>query len=307
MTPLEELVNAFEFEAAAKVTLPPATFAEISGGDRRAFERITFRPRMMVNTTRLDLSSQLFGSELFAPIIVGPVAGLKRFCPEGELAMVRGASSAKAPVVISTRASYSLAEIAAQARTPLWCQVSPDGDPLHDAQTAVNAGYKAVFLTLGTSKERGADWEMIDRLRQGIGVPLILKGIMNIAEAKTAAGNGIAGIVVSSYSTHEAVRMAAPIEVLPEIADAVGGRLKILVDGGFRRGSDVLKALAMGADAALLGRPPVWALSAYGADGVARLLELLQTELARDMAMCGKRDLHSIDRSLVKMHRRTEA
>jgi 4-hydroxymandelate oxidase len=305
MTPLEELVNAFEFESAAKGRLDPETFAEISGGDRRAFERITFRPRMMVNTTRLDLSSQLFGSELFAPIIVGPVAGLKRFCPEGELAMVRGASSAKAPVVISTRASYSLAEIAGQARTTLWCQVSLDGDPLHDAQTAVNAGYKAVFLTLGTSKQRGADWKMIDRLRQGIGVPLILKGIMNIAEAMTAAGNGIAGIVVSSYSTHEALRMAAPIEVLPGIADAVGGRLKILIDGSFRRGSDVLKALAMGANAALLGRPPVWALSAYGAEGVQRLLELLQTELARDMAMCGKPDLHSIDRSLVKMHRHT--
>jgi 4-hydroxymandelate oxidase len=307
MTPLEELVNAFEFEAAAKARLDPATFAEISGGDRRAFERITFRPRMMVNTTKLDLSSQLFGSELFAPIIIGPVAGLKRFCPEGELAMVRGASSAKAPVVISNRASYSLVEIAEQAGTTLWCQVSPDGDPVNDAQAAVKAGYKAIFLTLGASQERGADWKMIDRLRQGVGMPLILKGIMNVAEAKRAAGDGIAGIVVSNYSMHAAVSMAAPVEVLPEIADAVGGRLKILVDGSFRRGSDVLKALALGANAALLGRPPVWALSGYGADGVQRMLELLQTELARDMAMCGKPDLRSIDRSLVKIHRRSGA
>ena len=118
-----------------------------------------------------------------------------------------------------------------------------------------------------------------------------------------AVQHGVQGIVVSSYAGGETGSTAASIEMLPAIADAVGGHLAVLVDGGFRRGSDVLKALALGARAVLLGRPPVWGLAAYGADGVQRLLELMQTELARDMAMCGRVNLQAIDRTVVKVHK----
>src|SRR5579859_4928317 len=117
MTPLNELLNAFEFEAFAKLNLRAATYREIAGGDRAAFDRITFRPRMMVNTTKLDLTLDLFGQSLFAPILVGPVSEQKRFHADGELAMVRGASAAKAPMIISSQSSFPVDQIAAQSKT----------------------------------------------------------------------------------------------------------------------------------------------------------------------------------------------
>jgi 4-hydroxymandelate oxidase len=140
-------------------------------------------------------------------------------------------------------------------------------------------------------------------------VPLLLKGVITPEEAKTAADRGIQGVVVSNYivapNNGEAGYNPFPpsIEALPAIVDAVHERVPILIDGGFRRGSDVLMALALGARAVMIGRPALWGLAAYGADGVQKVMELLQTELARDMAMCGKVNVKAIDRSLVKVHK----
>jgi 4-hydroxymandelate oxidase len=284
----------------ARRSLNAAAFAEIAGSDRNAFERITFRPRMMVDTTQLDLTTELFGQRLFAPILVGPASEQKRFHPEGELATVRGASAAKTAMVVSGRASFPIQEIAAQPAATLWYQVYPEPDL--DAQRrrigeAVDLGCKALCITIG-----GADWSAIDRLRQGLRVPVVLKGIMTPEEARAAIGKGIDGIVVSNYGGQARSGMAAPIEVLPAIAEAVAGKAPILIDGSFRRGADILKALALGARAVMLGRPALWALAAYGSAGVQAMLELLQTELARDMAMCGKPNLKSLDPALVKIH-----
>jgi 4-hydroxymandelate oxidase len=302
ITPLRELVNAFEFEAMARRALNAAAFAEIAGSERNAFERITFRPRMMVDTTHLDLTADLFGQRMFAPILVGPTSEHKRFHAEGELATVRGASAAKTFMVVCGHASYSIREIAAQSATTLWYQVHPEADA--DAQRrrideAVQAGCKALCITTG-----GADWSAIDRLRQGLRVPCVLKGIMTPEEARAAIGRGIDGIVISRPGGRVGSAMAAPIDVLPAIAQAVGGKAPILIDGSFRRGADILKALAVGANAIMLGRPVLWGLAAYGSAGVETMLEMLQTELARDMAMCGKPALKSLDPSVVKIHLR---
>jgi len=303
--PVQELVNAFEFEAMAKRKLDSATLAGIAGSDRAPFDRITFRPRMMVNTTKLDLTAELFGQEMFAPIAIGPVSQQKRFHPEGELAMMRGASAAKALMVIASDSSFPIDRIAGQAKRAFWYQVYPEHDMnavIARVQQAVTLGCKAVCLTLGV--QSSADWADIDRLRKEIGVPLLLKGIMRADEARTSVGRGIQGIIVSNYAGSPVEGLAAPMEALPAIADAVDGKAPVLIDGGFRRGSDVLKALALGARAVLIGRPAVWGLAPYGADGVQKVVELLQTELARDMAMCGRVNLKSLDRSLVKIHRR---
>jgi isopentenyl diphosphate isomerase/L-lactate dehydrogenase-like FMN-dependent dehydrogenase len=298
--PARELINTFEFEAMAQRSLSAAAFAEIAGSDRTALERITFRPRMMVNTAHMDLTAELFGQRLFAPILVGPASEQKRFHPEGELATVRGASAAKTLMVVSSRASCPIQEIAAQPGATLWYQVYPEADA--DAQRrridqAVALGCKALCITAG-----GADWSAIDRLRQGVRVPCVLKGIMSPEDARAAMGKGIDGIVVSNYGAQAASGMASPIEVLPAIAEAVAGKAPILIDGSFRLGSDILKALALGARAVMLGRPPLWALAAYGSAGVETMLGMLQTELARDLAMCGKPDLKSLDPSVVKIH-----
>jgi isopentenyl diphosphate isomerase/L-lactate dehydrogenase-like FMN-dependent dehydrogenase len=285
----------------AQRSLSAAAFAEIAGSDRSALDRITFRPRMMVNTMHLDLTTELFGQSMFAPILVGPSGGQKRFHAEGELATVRGASAAKTAMVVSSGASYPLKEIAAQSATTLWYQVHPGPDTAAQRRgidEAVELGCKALCITVG-----GTDWTAIDRLRQGLRIPVVLKGIMSPEEARAAMGKGIEGIVVSSHG-QPGSGMAAPIEVLPAIAEAVAGKVPILIDGSFRRGSDILKALALGARAVMLGRPPLWALAAYGSAGVQTMLEMLQTELARDMAMCGKPNPKSLDPAVVKIHAR---
>jgi isopentenyl diphosphate isomerase/L-lactate dehydrogenase-like FMN-dependent dehydrogenase len=215
-------------------------------------------------------------------------------------------------MVIADRSSLPIDQISAEAKTHLWYQVSPEPDmnAVRDrVQVAVKCGCKAVCLTLGISEQpldiakAGIDWAAIDQLRQGMSVPMLLKGIMSPTEAANAVKHGVQGIIVSSYRGSFESELAAPIEVLPAVVDAVSGKIPILVDGSFRRGSDVLKALALGASAVLLGRPPLWGLAAYGAEGVQRVLELIQSELARSMAMCGRPNVNSIKRGDVKIHR----
>jgi isopentenyl diphosphate isomerase/L-lactate dehydrogenase-like FMN-dependent dehydrogenase len=148
------------------------------------------------------------------------------------------------------------------------------------------------------------DWKEIDRLSKGIGVPVVLKGVMSPDEARKAAASGAAGIVVSNYAARSISGVASSLEVLPSIVDAVGGKMQILIDGSFRSGADVLKALALGAQGVLLGRPTLWGLAAYGAEGVQAIVELVQSGLARDMAMCGRVNIKAIDSTVVKIHRR---
>jgi len=301
ITPVDETVNIFEVEAMAQRRLDALTYAEIAGSDRRAFDRMTFRPRMMVDTTKLDLTLQLFGSPMFTPIVGGPISQQKRFHPEGELATARGLSAAKAMMVISDKSSLPLSQIAPEAKAGFWYQVYPDTDKQR-LGAAVAAGCKAVCLTLSDS---GDDWKSIDAMRQGLKVPFLLKGVMNAGEAGDAVKKGVQGVVVSSYVAGPvaANAMASPMEVLPGIVDAVGGKIPILIDGSFRRGSDILMALALGATGVIIGRPVAWGLAAFGAPGVQHVMELLQSELARDMAMCGKVDLKAIDKSMVKVHK----
>lgn len=304
IAPVGELVNAFEFEAMAERKLDNVTFREIAGSNREGFDRMTFMPNMMVNTSKLDLTRVLFGDSHYTPILIGPTSQQKRFHPEGELEMVRGAGAARTAVVISSRSSFPIDQIAAQAKSSLWYQVFPEQDMTAvqaGVQKAVQAGCKAVCLTLsGTS----LDWGVVDGLRKGLTVPFLLKGILSPDDAKAAVGKGIQGIIVSNYSERPMTGVVPPIEALPAIADAVGGKIPILIDGSFRRGSDVLKGLALGAQAVLLGRPPLWGLAAYGAAGVQNLLQLLQSEMARQMAQNGRVNLAAIDRSMVRIHKR---
>ena len=299
IAPVAETVNIFEVEAMAQRKLDSLTYAEIAGTDRRVFDRMTFRPRMMVNTTKLDLTLPIFGGSMFAPIVGGPIAQQKRFHSEGEVATARGLTAAKAVMVVSDRSSCPVDQIAAEAKAGFWYQIYPDTEKAR-LRAALSSGCKAVCLTLS---DTGMDWKSIDALRQGLNVPFLLKGIMTADEASEAVRKGVQGIVVSNYVGAQTTALASPMEVLPGIADAVGAKIPILIDGSFRRGSDILMALALGASAVMIGRPVAWGLAAYGADGVQHVVELLQSELARDMAMCGKVNLKAIDRSMVKIHK----
>ena len=321
VAPLSDLVNVFEVRAMAKRKLAENVFATVGGEDRRALERITFRPRLMVNVSKLDLTAEVLGAKMFAPIVVAPIANQQAYHPDGEVAMVRGASAAQAVAVVSSRSSRPLTEVAAAAKTPLWFQLYPDPDiniTIASAQHAVKEGFKAVCLTVGTPYQPDSpssrrlqltgnlklDWTAVGKVRQSLKTPLLLKGIMSPEEAQLAAKHDVDGIVVSNHGAMFTTGFADPIEMLPSIVEAAGPKTSVLIDGSFRRGSDILKALALGARAVLIGRPMIWGLTAYGAEGVRGVLEMLQSELARNMAMCGKPDIKSIDRSLVKVHRR---
>ncbi|MBM3774537.1 MAG: alpha-hydroxy-acid oxidizing protein [Acidobacteria bacterium] len=323
ITPRQEAVNVFEVAAVAERKLPATVYSSIGGGDRRAFERLTFRPRMLVNVAEIDLTTELLGEKMFAPILAGPVWQQQQFHPEGELAAARGASLARTVMVVSARSSYPIAQIAAATKTTLWIQDYPEADVgavRKRIEAALAAGCKAACLTLGTpyAPAGGAhhpaklapmgqprmDWKLIENLARSLKAPLLLKGIMTPEEARLAVAAGAGGLVVSNHGGMFAEGLAAPIEVLASVVDEVAGKAPVLVDGSFRRGTDILKALALGARAVLVGRPVMWGLAAYGAEGVETVLNMLQSELARSMGLCGKPNLAGLDRSLVKIHRR---
>src|SRR3954454_11609789 len=145
--PVQELLNAEEIRAVAERKLDPLTFAEVGGSERSAFERITFRPRLMIDSRQMDLSSQLFGNTLFTPILVGPMARQKRYHPDGELAMARGAAAAKATMVVSADSSYPIEQIAESAKTPLWYQVYLDSEAPAKVPAPMKAGCKGLCIT----------------------------------------------------------------------------------------------------------------------------------------------------------------
>lgn len=309
IAPREDLADVLEFEDVAQRKLAPVVYATIAGGDRAALERITLRPRMMVPTTNLDLHLELLGQNLFAPILAGPVARQQQFHPDGELATARGASAAKTLVIVSEDSSVTLEKIAAEIKGPWWYQVYPRPDlkPVRArVDQAISMGAQAICIAAGALQKNAMvdpalSWGAIEQLRTPR-APVVLKGIMSVPEASQAVKAGVGGILVSNYGGLGTLGMISPIEALPAIVDAVGGKIPVLADGGFRRGSDIFKALALGASAVVVARPVMWGLAAYGANGVQSVLEMLQTELGRSMAGCGKPNLASLDRSVVKVH-----
>ena len=143
-------------------------------------------------------------------------------------------------------------------------------------------------------------WKFFDTLRLWTDLPLLAKGLLTAEDAELAVEHGLDAIVVSNHGGRYLEYAPSTIEVLPEIVDAVGGRIPVLIDGGFRRGDDIFKALAIGADAVLVGRAPLWGLGAFGARGVERVFRMLQAELVLAMAHTGCSRISDIDRSLVK-------
>ena len=321
ITPLDEFANVPEFEEMARRKLNAETFARIASGDRRALDRITFRPRMMVNTYGLDLTLNLFGQSMFAPILVGPASRQDSFHPDGELATAQGATAAKAVLVAAERSGTPL-QASSAAAPDAWRQFYPQadfGNLVAAAQESVAAGCPAICLTVGNTGRghalRGGrawsadaptryDWDQLVRLQEAAGTRLVLKGVMDPDDAHKAAESGLAGIVASNHGAGQSAGTAEPVSMLPRIADAVEGRLPVLVDGGFRTGGDIIKALALGATGVLVCRPVLWGLAAYGAAGVRKVVEMLQTEMAKDMVQVGAVNLAAIRRDHVRIHSR---
>ena len=145
------------------------------------------------------------------------------------------------------------------------------------------------------------DWGYLDEIKRIVKGPMLVKGILTAEDARICVQRGYDGIVVSNHGGRSMDYGPSTLEVLPEIVDAVGGKIPVLVDSGFRRGSDVVKAIALGAAAVLMGRAPRWGLGAYGAPGVQRLLEIVRAEFREAMASTGRATLSALDRSALKV------
>ena len=144
-------------------------------------------------------------------------------------------------------------------------------------------------------------WETLQRLREASQLPVVVKGVMTAEDTELAVKHGLSGVIVSNHGARQLDQVGATIEALPECVQAAGGKIPVLVDGGFRRGTDVFKALALGASAVGVGRPYLWGLAAFGQKGVVRIMEILRGELAADMGMAGTGKISQINRSFVRI------
>lgn len=332
------LINLCDYEALAQTLLDPATWAYYASGsndevtlqeNRAAFARLRLRPRVLVDVEHCNLRTSVLGTPVALPVLIAPTAFHTLAHPEGECATAIAAGRAGTVMVASSSATRSLEEIARAASGPLWFQLYIFSHTSTEdlVRRAAGAGYRALVLTVDSprwgQKERAlrcgfqtprkanltdqlaakdtvaVTWQDLDWLRSLSPLPLILKGILTAEDALLALEHGVQGIVVSNHGGRQLDGVAATIEVLPEIVEAVAGRCEVYMDGGIRRGSDVLKALALGARAVLLGRPVLWGLAVAGAQGAYQVLEIIRAELELAMALAGRPAVTEVDRSLL--------
>jgi 4-hydroxymandelate oxidase len=168
---------------------------------------------------------------------------------------------------------------------------------------SVRPMFKGLDMTGFQMNSPSMTWDFVDRVKKTTKMKFLLKGLESQEDAKLAVEHGVDGIIVSNHGGRSMETLRGTIESLPEVVDAVGGRIPVLVDGGFRRGSDVIKALALGARAVGIGRPYLWGLSSFGQPGVERVLDIMRGELQLAMRQCGKTSLAQIDKNTIAMKR----
>ena len=333
-----EPANLFEYEALAREKLPQPAYDYFAGGandeitlreNHQAFDRIKILPRVLVDVSTRDPSTTVLGKKISFPVMIAPMALQKMAHPDGEVAAARASGATGTIMILSTLASSTIEEVAAAATAPLWFQLYfRDREMSKElVQRAEKAGFRAICLTVdvpelgrrerdvrnqfmllgagGAAGQTGPDaslsWKDVDWLRSITKLPIVLKGIHRADDAIRAVEHGAAGIVVSNHGGRQLDTVPAGIELLPEIADTIHGQIEVYVDGGIRRGTDILKALALGARAVLLGRPVLWGLAVDGEAGARRVIELLRDEFDLAMALAGCPTVKEIDRSLVRL------
>lgn len=332
-----EPVCLTDFEPLAKAKMQPMAWEYVNAGaadeitlrwNKEAYQRIRLRPRVLVDVSHLDTRVTLFGQEQAFPILLAPAAAQKLIHPDGELGTVRGAAAVHATMVLASFSTTGLEDVSAAAKTPLWFQFyaqTDHGFVRELVRRAEAAGYLALCLTVDAAVTgarnrearanvqlppspyleamKGADpalsWKDVEWLSSFAKVPLLLKGVLNPEDADRAVKAGAAGIVVSNHGGRNFDTVPATIDALPLVAEKVAGRIPVLVDGGIRRGTDVLKALAFGANAVLIGRPYLYGLGAAGESGVTKVLNILQHEFQLAMALTGRTSIATIDRSVI--------
>ncbi|MGZ8570646.1 MAG: alpha-hydroxy acid oxidase [Actinomycetota bacterium] len=330
------LVEVDDYEPAARARLPKDVYDFVAGGagtewtlreNVRAFDRWVLRPRVLRGVVERDTRTEVLGVSISMPVMVAPWAYQRMVHPDGELATARGAARAGTVMVVPTPAEGSLETIVAATNAPKWWQLYVFEDR-HFTEAVLHrvaaAGYGAVMFTVdlpvggtrnrdrrngfeipldlrpaGGAYDPAIRWDDLAWIRTHAPLPILVKGILTADDARLAMEAGADGIVVSNHGGRQLDGTPPGIGALPEVVRAVAGRIPVLMDGGVRRGTDVLKAVALGAVAVLVGRPAAWGLAVGGEDGVHRVLEILRAELDTAMALAGCRTVSDITSDLV--------
>jgi 4-hydroxymandelate oxidase len=321
-------VTVDDYEPVARELLPPDVYGYFAGGagdewtlaeNRRAFDRWVIRPRMLTGAFPPDSSTEILGTRVAFPLLVAPWAYQRKAHPDGEPATARAAARAGTIMAVSTTAMDLLEEIAAASEFTKWWQlyVFTDRGLTEELLHRVHAArYGALCFTVdfpvGGLRHRdtrsGFDmpqglpaitWDDLAWIRERAPLPLLVKGIMTAEDAVLAMKHGADGIVVSNHGGRQLDGVAAGITVLPEVVQAVGGRIPVIVDGGVRRGTDIFKALALGAAAVMTARPVCWGLAVDGEEGVVQVLGILRAEFENAMALAGVKTVGEITRAFV--------
>ncbi|HEY3683171.1 MAG TPA: alpha-hydroxy-acid oxidizing protein [Streptosporangiaceae bacterium] len=312
---LDELANVREFERVARSVLDPVRYERVAGGARdertvreneRGFARIGLVPRVLRGVREPALGVDLLGTRGSWPVVIAPTACHGLAHPDAERATARAAAATGTIMIAAAASTVAIEDIAAEARTvapdpALWFQLCPQPDhgPAEAAvRRAEDAGVRAFVLTVDADAAPGLSWRHVDRLRGATGLPIVLKGILHPDDARLGVEHGADGLIVSNHGGRGLDAAPPTIDRLPPLADAVAGRIPLLLGGGVRRGTDVVKALALGASAVAVGRPVVWGLATAGDAGVRRVLDLLRTEVAHTMILCGCPDVRAVPHDL---------
>jgi isopentenyl diphosphate isomerase/L-lactate dehydrogenase-like FMN-dependent dehydrogenase len=301
--------------------------------NRRHIDRLAIQQNVLVDVRRIDLRTTLLGVPLSWPVAVAPMGGLVLFHPEGDVEMARGAGRGDTLQWLSGATGWPVEDVAKAGTGPQMFQLYAHGDHGWMAELlarVADSGYKAVALTVDVQmysrRERDVlsrfsprkameiapnprgplpdfqsqlTWADVEWLLKTTKLPVGLKGIMTVADARRAVDMGVRLIWVSNHGGRQLDQTQSTIEALPPIADAVAGRAEIVVDGGFNRGTDVIKALARGATVVACGRTMLWGLGADGADGVARVCEILRDEVRINMGLCGRTKVTDLTPDLI--------
>lgn len=294
--------------------------------NRLGFDSLAFRPRVLVDVSKIETTTNFLGHQLRIPVMLAPIGSLQSLTAEGGVAVAKAAEEFGTLNFVSSVTQPSLEEIAAASRNPKIFQLYVQGDLkwIENLLSRVKkAGYCALCLTVDTAhyghrerqmmdrwlppSRRGSGyeyraavtWETLDLIKEVGGLPFILKGVATPEDAAIAVERGVHAIYISNHGGRQLDHGRATIEMLPEIVEVVRGRAEIVLDGGILRGSDVLKAIALGATAVAIGKLQGWGLAAGGKAGLARVLQLLESEIITTMALLGVTKLKQLNGAYV--------
>ncbi|MBX6374980.1 MAG: alpha-hydroxy-acid oxidizing protein [Acetobacteraceae bacterium] len=333
------MANLLEIEEAASRIIPEGAFAYIASGadnewtlheNRRAFDRYPIRPHYLSGPAGLDLRTTLLGQELSMPILTAPMGAHGLAHASAEVGTARGTGEAGTLMTIGTAANRTIEDIAKATPGPKWFQIylmDDAGRSRELLQRAKAAGCSAIVFTIdafapgasdrvarlgfsfppnlplvnsGTAVfKRSLTWDDVAFIQRTVDLPLVLKGVLTADVARAAIERGVAAIQVSNHGGRQLDGVPAALDALPPIAEAVAGRVPVIMDSGIRRGTDVFKALALGADAVALGRPVLYGLALGGWMGVKSVYDHIRQELTRTMTIAGARTVKDVQRNFL--------